>query len=291
MPETDRYSGQPDAKATPAAIAPVRFAYRGFALTRQPIALPANTWWARVAVANGHGLLLATNEGSEIWRGAARQTFTDDAELAEYADGQHGIYRVAAFADGQLIGCLFVGPAKSAPQWDAVKALFEAEALGDDARRVLLSGRSADGLVSAGPIVCACFSVGLATIRDAIQSGAATNVEAIGQALRAGTNCGSCPSSSGSWRMRAPRHRRSSDLRHSALMLAAWMIGPHFAISDLISLVTSAGAEVATVAPISASFCFMAGSASTPSASSRIFRTISVGVLAGANRAYQEDIS
>jgi assimilatory nitrate reductase catalytic subunit len=192
MPETDRYSGQPDAKATPAAISPVHFAYRGFALTRHPIALPANTWWARVTVTNGCGLLLATNEDPETWRGVARQMFADGTELAEYADGQRGIYRVAAFADGQLIGCLFVGPAKSAPQWDAVKALFEADALGDDARRVLLSGRSADGLVSAGPIVCACFSVGLATIRDAIQSGAATNVEAIGQALRAGTNCGSC---------------------------------------------------------------------------------------------------
>ena len=196
MPETDRYSGQPDAKATPAAIAPVRFAYRGFALTRQPIALPQGepqaAWWARVAVANGHGLLLATNDGPETWRGIARQVFADGTELAEYADEQRGIYRVAAFAGGQLTGCLFVGPAESAPQWDAVKALFEAEAVGDDARRVLLSGRSADGLVSAGPIVCACFSVGLATIRDAIQSGAATNVEAIGQALRAGTNCGSC---------------------------------------------------------------------------------------------------
>ena len=212
MPETDRYSGQPDSKATPAAIAPVRFAYRGFALTRRPISLPQGsekesrqgsqradrqgnqqpTWWARVAVTNGHGLLLASNEGPETWHGAARQTFGDGAELAEYADGQRGIYRVAAFADGQLIGCLFVGPAASAPQWDAVKALFEGQALGDDARRVLLSGRSADGLVSAGPIVCACFSVGLATIRDAIQSGAATSVEAIGQALRAGTNCGSC---------------------------------------------------------------------------------------------------
>jgi assimilatory nitrate reductase catalytic subunit len=118
--------------------------------------------------------------------------FPGGAELAEYADGQRGIYRVAAFIDGQLAGCLFIGPAETAPQWDAVKALFEVETLGDEARRVLLSGRSADGLVSAGPIVCACFSVGLATIRDAIQSGAATNVETIGQALRAGTNCGSC---------------------------------------------------------------------------------------------------
>jgi assimilatory nitrate reductase catalytic subunit len=118
--------------------------------------------------------------------------FPDDAELAEYADGQRGIYRAAAFVEGQLAGCLFIGPAETAPQWDAVKVLFEVETLGDEARRVLLSGRSADGLVSAGPIVCACFSVGLATIRDAIQSGSATSVETIGQALRAGTNCGSC---------------------------------------------------------------------------------------------------
>jgi bacterioferritin-associated ferredoxin len=34
--------------------------------------------------------------------------------------------------------------------------------------------------------------VGLATIRDALQSGKATSVEGIGAALRAGTNCGSC---------------------------------------------------------------------------------------------------
>ena len=39
-PRTDPYSGQPEAKATPAAIAPVDFRMRGFALTRQPIALP-----------------------------------------------------------------------------------------------------------------------------------------------------------------------------------------------------------------------------------------------------------
>ena len=192
MPETDRYSGQPDAKATPAAIAPVRFAFRGFALSRRPVSLPQGTWWARVAVAKASGLLLATNDGPDIWRGAARQMFGDGAELAEYVDEQRGVFRTAAFAGGALMGCLFIGPAETAPQWDAVKALFEAETLADEARRVLLSGRSADGLVSSGPIVCACFSVGLATIRAAIQAGTATSVEGIGQALRAGTNCGSC---------------------------------------------------------------------------------------------------
>jgi assimilatory nitrate reductase catalytic subunit len=192
MPDTDRYSGQPDAKATPASIAPVTFAFRGFALTRRPIGVPDGTWWARVAVARASGLLLATNDGPEIWRGHARQMFCNGAELAEYVDQQRGVYRAAAFAASELTGCLFIGAAETAPQWDAVKALFEVETLADDARRVLLSGRSADGVVSAGPIVCACFSVGLATIRAAIHAGTATNVEGIGEALRAGTNCGSC---------------------------------------------------------------------------------------------------
>jgi assimilatory nitrate reductase catalytic subunit len=189
MAETDRYSGQPDAKATPASIAPVRFAFRGFALTRRPISPPPGTWWARVAVARASGLLLATNEGPEIWRGLAPQML--GAELAEYIDQQRGVYRAASFAAGELTGCLFIGAAEMAPQWDAVKTLLAAETLGDEARRVLLSGRSADGFVSGGPIVCACFSVGIATIRAAIQAGAAS-AEAIGEALRAGTNCGSC---------------------------------------------------------------------------------------------------
>jgi assimilatory nitrate reductase catalytic subunit len=57
---------------------------------------------------------------------------------------------------------------------------------------MVLSGRTADGLVETGPVICACFGVGLGVIRDAIASKSATDVEAIGKALRAGTNCGSC---------------------------------------------------------------------------------------------------
>jgi assimilatory nitrate reductase catalytic subunit len=154
--------------------------------------LPRGTWWARVAVPEASGLLLATDDGPETWRERARQMFGDAAELAEYSDARRGVYRAAAFVAGGLAGALFIGPAATAPQWDAVKPLFEADPLAEEARRVLLSGRSADGLAGAGPVVCACFSVGLATIRDAIQSGAARSVEAIGTALRAGTNCGSC---------------------------------------------------------------------------------------------------
>ena len=141
-------------------------------------------------MAKASGLLFATDDGPETWRERARQMFGDGAELAEYNDARHGIYRAAAFAAGGR-GALFIGPAAAAPQWDAVKPLFAADTLAQEARRVC-SGRSADGLARAGPVVCACFGVDLATIRDAMQSGAARSVEAIGRALRAGTNCGSC---------------------------------------------------------------------------------------------------
>ncbi len=190
-PHTDPYSGQPEAKATPAHIAPVEFAWRGFALTRRPVALPQETWWARVALTGGTGYLLASNEEPKLWRERAR-VLLNSAELAEFIDVPRDIYRAAAFRAGRLDSCLFVGPAAATPQWDAVKALFESEDLTGMQRRMLLSGRAADGLAEIGPVICACFGVGLNVIREAIASKSATNVEAIGKALRAGTNCGSC---------------------------------------------------------------------------------------------------
>ena len=68
----------------------------------------------------------------------------------------------------------FVGPARDAGDWDVVKNLFAADKLSDEQRRMLLSGKSADGLVSAGPVVCACFGVGRSTICAAISAGAVT---------------------------------------------------------------------------------------------------------------------
>jgi assimilatory nitrate reductase catalytic subunit len=73
-----------------------------------------------------------------------------------------------------------------------VKTLFAGPDLDRDVRRLALSDAGLDGVAAAGPTICACFGVGLLAIRDAIVSGGATNPEAIGQVLRAGTNCGSC---------------------------------------------------------------------------------------------------
>ncbi|SDS66174.1 nitrate reductase [Bradyrhizobium canariense] len=188
-PFTDPYSGQPENKATPASIVPYEYVFRGFALSRALLALPPQIWWTRVSVSGGHGYLLANNADLAGWQSWLHAAAGDD--LAEYKDVGGGVYRAASFSNDRIETCLFVGPARDAGDWNVVKSLFAAEALSNDQRRTLLSGRSMDGLASAGPVVCACFGVGRTTICDAIAAGAGTAAE-IGARLKAGTNCGSC---------------------------------------------------------------------------------------------------
>ena len=125
MPANDPFSGQPELKATPARIEPVAFAYRGFALTRRAISPPPGTWFARVAISGGSGLLFATNEAAEVWHDLASRIIPEDAEIAEYIDRPRGLTRIAAFRSGRIEACIFVGPAHAPPQWDVVRPLFE----------------------------------------------------------------------------------------------------------------------------------------------------------------------
>jgi assimilatory nitrate reductase catalytic subunit len=185
-PRTDPYSGQPEAKATPATAAPVELPLRGFARAQGPLTLPAGTWWARVAAAEGVEYRLATSQGPLFWHDFAYRWLGPDARLAEQLDG--GIYRVAGFLDGRLDGCLGVAPAETAPHWDLAGLAAAAE---DDGRRVPKIEPSDYYIAETEPVVCACFQVGLDAVRNAVRGGA-TNVADVGRTLRAGTNCGSC---------------------------------------------------------------------------------------------------
>jgi assimilatory nitrate reductase catalytic subunit len=188
-PFTDPFSGQPENKATPASIVPYEYVFRGFALSRRRLELSDHVWWARVTVAGGYGYLFADNADLARWQSWLRSIAGGD--LAEYKDFGGGVYRAASFAADSIETCLFIGPARDAGDWNIVKGLFAAGALSNEQRRMLLSGKSTDGLANAGPIVCACFGVGRTTICDAIAAGARSAVE-IGAKLKAGTNCGSC---------------------------------------------------------------------------------------------------
>ncbi|MDB5620205.1 nitrate reductase [Tardiphaga sp.] len=188
-PFVDPFSGQPENKATPVSIAPFAFAQRGFVLSRKPLALPEKALWARVAVTGGVGYLISANADLATWRAWLQPLLGED--VAEFEDASRSVFRAVSFVDDRIETCLFIGPMQDALDWDAMKALFASGALDDEQRRLLLSGKPADGHASAGPIVCACFGVGRTTICDAIATGAGSAAE-IGAQLKAGTNCGSC---------------------------------------------------------------------------------------------------
>ncbi len=87
---------------------------------------------------------------------------------------------------------MFVAAGAPLPAWDWLASLLGQSALDDASRRALLAGRAIGGAVDQGPLICACFAVGRNQIASAVAADGCLSVEAIGAALRAGTNCGSC---------------------------------------------------------------------------------------------------
>ena len=183
-PHTDPHSGQPEAKATPAAIAPVSFSLRGFVRTRHQLTFPEGTWWARGAVAQCIEYRLATNLGPLHWHDFAQRVFAGRGRFADRLAG--GTYSAGAFVDDELDGCLCVGPAEEPLQF----TLSAAD--GSDEDGLASARRLHESIRADEPVVCACFQVKLDSVRKAIACGETSTLVQIGKKLRAGTNCGSC---------------------------------------------------------------------------------------------------
>jgi assimilatory nitrate reductase catalytic subunit len=192
-PVTDPYSGQPDSKRTPVAISPVEAACHGFILSRDPIAMPDMVYWARTRIGQGWGYSVALHDrAGRGWNAWTAALFgADPAELIELDDRAGRSYRAALVRDGRLDACGFFSKSAGLPSWEWLKRQFAIDGLDSRARGSLLAGRPADG-ADPGPTVCACFAVGLNDILTTIREQRLTSVEAVGAALKAGTNCGSC---------------------------------------------------------------------------------------------------
>jgi assimilatory nitrate reductase catalytic subunit len=190
QPTVDPFSGQPDAKATPARILPVMVSHYGFALSRSPIATDGMTYWARSRMPEGHVTFLALDRPAEGWAEWSRTRLPGHDRLV-FEDLRSGLFRSAALENGRLKSVLYVSPGPTLPGLEWLKSQFARAAIPAAERRSLLAGRALAGEADGGAIVCVCFQVGRKRIERAIRAGA-TSCEAIGSELRAGTNCGSC---------------------------------------------------------------------------------------------------
>ncbi len=186
LPSQDRdpISGQPGFKNTPSTIRSFEPDWNGFLITRELQTLPDCAYWTKVKTPAG-------------WLVELAGTGSPDAMVSHLPDGQHpevrdprrGVIRAVAMAEGRIEAALFTARDASLPSRDW---LISQLAMPEASTLELLAGRPATALPDRGPIICACFDVGLKTIIAAIANERLESVEAVGAALSAGTNCGSC---------------------------------------------------------------------------------------------------
>jgi assimilatory nitrate reductase catalytic subunit len=190
---TDRHSGQPALKHVPVKVERFAASHYGFAvLARRPQALTAD-YWVLARCEGGWRLELALADGARDWPAFAASLFDagPGAETVAYHDIGAGRHGFACFDGARLVGALFLASAPVAVSRDWACEQLLADHDGQRARMAVIAGRPGAGHADRGAIVCSCFGVGAKQIAAAAATGCVTH-QAIGEALKAGTNCGSC---------------------------------------------------------------------------------------------------
>ena len=181
---TDPISGQPESKAAVVDVQRFEAAWYGFAVSARSFR-PDTDYWAMARTTAGYRAELAGTAPIADWEAVARALF-GPGEIAIVEDKARGTARIALFDAGQLVAALFVSPTPVAVMRDYLATLP-----GSDGADVL-TGITPVGRPDPGPTLCSCFGVGVNTIITAIETDGLISVEAVGAALQAGTNCGSC---------------------------------------------------------------------------------------------------
>jgi assimilatory nitrate reductase catalytic subunit len=183
----DPISGQPDSKGAQVTVRRYAARWYGFAVSTRTFD-PTSAYWAKVRARGGWRAELAGDTVQADWDAYARKLFgLADCAAVSVMDPSRGLARVAFHQDRTLVAALFIGPEPIALARDLVAAR-----LGAGDADVALAGCARADAPDPGPTVCACRNVGLNTIRKAIEGRQATTVTALGDALGAGTTCGSC---------------------------------------------------------------------------------------------------
>jgi assimilatory nitrate reductase catalytic subunit len=193
---TDPVSGQPEFKHAAVSLHPFSARWHAFAVSRARPSVAVAEYVAVAPTRAGYRCELGGTSTPENWDAFARDMLglpCAHAELLTYRDAKAGNSRLAAFAEGILIGALFVSPRPLAVARTWLADLLGCEIAPEERLRIL-AGRPGERGRDRGPIVCACMDVSRDEIIAAITSGRASSVAEVGQCTTAGTNCGSCRS-------------------------------------------------------------------------------------------------
>jgi assimilatory nitrate reductase catalytic subunit len=189
--KVDPVSGQPALKMGTASIEPLHMAMYGFFVARARPELADLDYWAIAEAPGGVRGELGFAAEPDDWSGWVRDRFAvpEGADMATALDARSGRRGYTLVERGRLHFAFFLSPDPVLVSRQWVVEQLSAKAANAVA---LLAGRPGLDVPEAGAIVCACLSVGMLTIADAVRSHGCTTVEAVGARTGAGSNCGSC---------------------------------------------------------------------------------------------------
>lgn len=188
-PIVDPLCGQPEYKHTPVNIEPFKHTWSGLIVSVNELT-PYGDYWTKVSLEQGVKYVVAGSNQLDTNKIKAMAPHIHDWVVLQ--DTASSTVSMAGFVDHCLMFYFSAAPTEES----LIQVSFIESQLNTvcdyENRYRLLAGRDVAAAADTGPIICSCFQVGKFTIQEAINSGRCTSVEALGEALKCGTNCGSC---------------------------------------------------------------------------------------------------
>ncbi len=189
---TDPISGQPESKHAAIKITKAEFSHYGFVATHNDINVNTE-FFVKYKAQNSVQAWLAGSDGFNELAFKLRKLADGKSECFSYDNGQQKVLMVVE--NDKLLASIIVSstPLNINPDW--IDHLFALNQIEQQQISSLLR-LTPDKEFTQGDKVCSCFGVHEKPIIEAIEAGA-NSVEALGQQLKCGTNCGSCKSELG----------------------------------------------------------------------------------------------
>lgn len=185
----DPVSGQPALKGSFVHLQSYQTKWYGFAASTSQLQ-PNHDYSVVARTSTGWCCELAGCTTPEDWEKEFRFVLgIDTGEISIMHDTARGVVRAALYNGPTLKALLFVSPKPVKVARAHAIRLINTEVSSLSA----LAGLPMLDQPNPGRTICACFDVGINTLRSAIYNGA-TNVVDLGRCTAAGTNCGSCKS-------------------------------------------------------------------------------------------------
>lgn len=185
----DPVSGQPALKGSLVHLQPYQTKWYGFAASASQLK-PNHDYSVVARTSTGWSCELAGRTTPEDWEKEFRIVLgINTGEISILHDAARGVVRAALY-NGPTLKALFFASPKPV---EVARAHAISQINTEVSSLSALAGLPMLDQPNPGRTICACFNVGINTLRCAIYDGA-TNVVELGRRTAAGTNCGSCKS-------------------------------------------------------------------------------------------------